>query len=292
MVVIILEKCPLALRGDLTKWLQEVSLGVYVGRVSARVRENLWTRVCEQSKTGRATMVYSTRNEQRFDFRVHNTVWEPIDFDGIKLMLKPSPARSQQLAQKRGSFSKRHAYVRASRKRSQGKLFEPSEYVVIDVETTGLDPEHDEIIEIGALRVLGGEVAETFQAFVRATKDIPLAVTELTGIDAETLAGEGVELKKAIRRFLRFVDCAPVVSHNAVFDRDFIQAACDECDEGLFNNECIDTLTLSRERVKGVSDYRLSALVQHLDIDINEFHRSIPDCKATRELFLKLIEMQ
>ena len=64
MVVITLEKCPLALRGDLTKWLQEISLGVYVGQVSARVRDKLWQRVCEESKNGRATMVYSARNEQ------------------------------------------------------------------------------------------------------------------------------------------------------------------------------------------------------------------------------------
>ena len=90
MVVITLEKCPISLRGDLTKWLQEISLGVYVGQVSARVRDRLWERICEESKSGRATMVFSTRNEQRFDFRVHNTIWRPVDFDGLKLMMRPS----------------------------------------------------------------------------------------------------------------------------------------------------------------------------------------------------------
>lgn len=58
MIVVVLEKCPLALRGDLTKWLQEISLGVYVGRVSARVRDELWNRICKECKTGRATMVF------------------------------------------------------------------------------------------------------------------------------------------------------------------------------------------------------------------------------------------
>lgn len=97
MVVITLEKCPLALRGDLTKWLQEISLGVYVGQVSARVRDRLWQRVCEESKSGRATMVYSARNEQHLNFRVHNTSWEPIEYDGLKLMMRPSPARTKLL---------------------------------------------------------------------------------------------------------------------------------------------------------------------------------------------------
>lgn len=73
MIVVVLEKCPLALRGDLTKWLQEISLGVYVGRVSARVRDELWNRICKECKTGRATMVFSARNEQHLNYRVHNT---------------------------------------------------------------------------------------------------------------------------------------------------------------------------------------------------------------------------
>ena len=82
MIVIILNNCPPALRGDLTKWLQEVNTGVYVGQVSARVRDELWARVQGNVKSGRATMVFNTNNEQGMDFRVHNTSWEPIDFDG------------------------------------------------------------------------------------------------------------------------------------------------------------------------------------------------------------------
>ena len=87
MIVITLTDCPLGLRGDLTKWLQEINTGVYVGQVSARVREQLWTRIIENAKNGRATMVFNAQNEQRLDFCVHNTIWEPIDFDGLKLML-------------------------------------------------------------------------------------------------------------------------------------------------------------------------------------------------------------
>ena len=106
MIVIILNNCPPALRGDLTKWLQEVNTGVYVGQVSARVRDELWARVQGNVKSGRATMVFNTNNEQGMDFRVHNTSWEPIDFDGLKLMLRPSPARIQKLSEKRLGFSK------------------------------------------------------------------------------------------------------------------------------------------------------------------------------------------
>ena len=93
MIVLHLTNCPQSLRGDLTKWLMEIAVGVYVGKVSARVRDLLWTRVVETSKSGRAVMVFSTNNEQGMDFRIHGEVWEPVDFDGLKLMLRPSPAR-------------------------------------------------------------------------------------------------------------------------------------------------------------------------------------------------------
>ena len=70
---------------------QEISTGVYVGRVNSRVREEIWKRVQESAEFGRATMVFNTNNEQVADFRVHNNTWEPIDFDGLKLDVTSSP---------------------------------------------------------------------------------------------------------------------------------------------------------------------------------------------------------
>jgi CRISPR-associated protein Cas2 len=110
MVVITLSNCPASLRGDLTKWLVEIDTGVFVGRISARVRDNLWERIKDSIKQGRAILVYSTRNEQRMDFRVHNSDWEPIDFDGIKLMLRPSPARMKKQGTLRLGYSKASKY--------------------------------------------------------------------------------------------------------------------------------------------------------------------------------------
>jgi len=93
MIVLQLTSCPPSLKGDMTKWLFEIATGVYVGKVSARVRDLLWKRVCSSIKGGRAVMVYTTDTEQGFDFRTLDDTWEPIDFDGLKLMLRPSPDR-------------------------------------------------------------------------------------------------------------------------------------------------------------------------------------------------------
>lgn len=242
MIVVVLEKCPLALRGDLTKWLQEISLGVYVGRVSARVRDELWSRICKECKTGRATMVFSARNEQHLNYRVHNTAWEPIDFDGIKLMMRPSPSRMKALGTKRVGWS--YAAMRSKTRRGSvaAETDEPREYVVLDVETTGLDPDKDAIIEIAAIKVEQGVEAGRLHELIRYDKGIPKKVVELTGITDEMLAEKGIELERAVSGLLSFVGSRIVVAHNASFDTGFVQAACEECDLDDFDNECIDKI--------------------------------------------------
>jgi len=120
MIVISLTECPISLRGDITKWLLEINPGVFVGRVSARVRDNLWDRICDATKAGKATMVYSARNEQHLDFKVYNAEWEPIDFDGLKLILRPSPARIKKLGSLRLGYSNASKY-RAAKRRGKRK---------------------------------------------------------------------------------------------------------------------------------------------------------------------------
>lgn len=93
MTVVVLTDCPPRLRGDLSKWLLEINAGVYVGNITSRVRSELWERICENVRHGHATMVYRAANEQKMDFLIHNALWEPVDYDGIKLIRRPSPER-------------------------------------------------------------------------------------------------------------------------------------------------------------------------------------------------------
>ncbi|MGD1011154.1 MAG: type I-E CRISPR-associated endoribonuclease Cas2e [Acidimicrobiales bacterium] len=87
MTVIVLAVCPPGLRGHLTRWLLEVAPGVYVGRVTARVRDHLWGRISRHlGEDGRALMVYAARNEQGLDIRITVGPWQPVDLDGVKLI--------------------------------------------------------------------------------------------------------------------------------------------------------------------------------------------------------------
>jgi CRISPR-associated protein Cas2 len=112
MTVIVLTACPIGLRGHLTRWLLEISPGVFVGKINSKIRSLLWTRVTEMVKTGRAIMVYNADNEQGLAFKVHAHEWIPIDFEGINLMLRPNDP-NQTSPNKTGwsTTSKRRRYA-------------------------------------------------------------------------------------------------------------------------------------------------------------------------------------
>ncbi|MDO5645747.1 MAG: type I-E CRISPR-associated endoribonuclease Cas2e [Dermabacter sp.] len=90
MMTLVLTACPAGLRGDLTKWLMEISPGVFVGRPTARVREHLWDRTLELCKDGKALLVFAANTDQGLEFRTHNHEWEPVNYDGLSLMLRPA----------------------------------------------------------------------------------------------------------------------------------------------------------------------------------------------------------
>lgn len=114
MIVLVLTACPPGLRGHLTRWLIEVSAGVFVGHCSARVRDELWDRVLEYAKNGRALMAYSTRTEQRFAIRHYGHHWDPEDLDGITLLRRPHDAAPD------GSAPPKSGWSSASRRRRYG----------------------------------------------------------------------------------------------------------------------------------------------------------------------------
>jgi CRISPR-associated protein Cas2 len=295
MIVLTLTDCPNALRGDLTRWLFEIDTNIYVGKQSARVRENIWARVTENAKSGRAVMVYPAKNEQGFDFRVHGAAWEPIDFDGLKLMMRPHLGGAHaNTGRLKPGFSKAAKYRAAKRFASAKKPPAlPDTYVVVDVETTGFSHETDEIIEIGAIKVIEGDNdnADVFQALVRAKAAIPPHIEKLTGITNETLKKDGRELKEVISGFLAFTGELPVMSHNAKFDMGFLRAACERCGIAMPSNSWIDTLQLARKLLDDPPDYKLGTLMRYLGIEQVEAHRGVGDCSATVMLYERLREM-
>jgi CRISPR-associated protein Cas2 len=117
VTVIVVAACPVGLRGHLTRWLLEISPGVFVGKVSTRVRELMWLRVLEMVKSGRAIMVYTASNEQGLAFEVHEHNWQPVDFEGVNLMLRPAAGSTAPDATDRSS---KNGWSNVSKRRRYG----------------------------------------------------------------------------------------------------------------------------------------------------------------------------
>ena len=299
MIVIMLSDCPPKVRGDLSKWLCEINTGVFVGNVSSRVREEVWQRICENIKSGQATMVFSAPGEQKMDFRVHNTTWEPVDLDGIKLMRRPLPAaRKSDGAEKeeqrhQGAKSRAEQLYMAERmaKARAKKQFQEG-YVVLDIETTGTSLEKDEIIEIGALKVESGAVTEEFSMLTRINGEIPVEIQKLTGITEKELQSMGRPLEEVLEKLFEFAGNRIIVGHNVTFDYNFIRAACRKMKlEMRLETASRDTLALSRRKIKGVGSYQLEVLMKHLGYEVSNAHRALADCYFTWQLYQKLNEM-
>lgn len=293
MVVVTLTDCPPKVRGDLTKWLIEVNTGVYVGNINARVREKLWQRICENVKNGRATMVFSTTGEQHLGFWVHNTNWQPVDYDGIWLVKHPLPDHAIKDNSTKQGFSASAKRLKGSRyqKKALQTMSEHS-YCVVDLETTGLSVTEDCVIELAALRVRNGICKAEFSVLIQCEKQLPASITALTGITQDILNCEGISCEQALSEFLDFVGTDRLVSHNAAFDCQFLQSLCRKCQKPMLSNQWTDTLNLARRKIDDVENYHLETLANYFSLEMEQTHRALEDCYIAQGIYEKLNEIR
>ncbi len=157
------------------------------------------------------------------------------------------------------------------------------EYVALDLETTGLDPERDRVIEAGAVAFGRDEVLATFERFADPGRTVPDAVLRLTGIDPADLRGAGTP-REALSELVRFCSGRQLVGHGADLDMAFLRAA-GLWDEGT---ELLDTLHLARILLPQAASHSLPALAAELGLDQPRAHRALDDADATRQLLLRL----
>lgn len=163
----------------------------------------------------------------------------------------------------------------------------PDDFTIIDLETTGLDPTFDEIIEVGAIRVRNGDVTDTFSSLVKPEKEVDAFITEITGITNEMLA-DAPSISEIFPDFLSFVSNDIIVGHNVNFDINFVYDTNSKLYNQYFSNSFTDTLRLSRRLLPELEHHRLKDLINHFEIDIERQHRSLDDCKSTLECYNKL----
>lgn len=157
--------------------------------------------------------------------------------------------------------------------------------VALDIETTGLDPNTDAVIEIGARRFDGHRVEDEFSTLVNPNRHIPEFITGLTGID-DAMLRNAPRIREVLEELAAFVGDAPILGHNLKFDLSFLQKY------GLFElNERIDTYEMAAVLMPTASRYNLGALGRQLGIPLPATHRALDDARVTAAAFQKLYMM-
>lgn len=169
----------------------------------------------------------------------------------------------------------------------QAKLSELT-YVVFDIETTGLESQRDQILEIGAVKIKNGEYVGKFSTFVDPKCNIPEKIVKLTNINNSMVMGAPSQ-EEAVRDFLEFAKGTVLVAHNAAFDTSFIKFASNKFGLG-YDNVSLDTLALARLLLPQLKSHKLNKLCDYYKIKLEGHHRAVNDAEATASLLLKLLE--
>lgn len=164
-----------------------------------------------------------------------------------------------------------------------------SEYVVFDIETTGLSPTNNRIIEIGAVRIKDGKIQDTFSEFVNPEVPIPYTITKLTSI-TDAMVQNAPTIEVILPKFLEYIGDASVVAHNSTFDTGFIRENAKRL--GLvFDSTIVDTMTLAHILLPELGKYTLDRLCKQFGVVNEHHHRACDDAAATAEIFVKMIKM-
>ncbi|MDU3086584.1 MAG: type I-E CRISPR-associated endoribonuclease Cas2e [Peptoniphilus harei] len=288
--VITLSKVPSSLRGDLTKWLQEVASGVYVGNLNTKVREKLWDRVKDNLKDGEATISYYYRNEIGYNFETINGDREVLDSEGLPLVLIKKEIKEKDKSLKEG-FSKAAQFkkiknIEHSKVKKSINKKEIKKYAVLDLETDGLNPINDNIIEIGVVKV--GEKQENFQRFIKIEGKLPEEIKKLTRIDDEMLEEKGIPLKRALEEFIDFIGDTRILGYNVAFDIKFLNSSLEK--EGLakINNKVYDIMQFVKKDNLFLNNYKLETVLKSYGIDEKVPHRALEDAILEEKLIHKV----
>ena len=162
-------------------------------------------------------------------------------------------------------------------------------FVVFDLETTGFSPSKNQIIEIGAVKVVNGSITQRFSTFVNPKVPIPFEIEQLTSINDDMVLDAPV-IDEILPKFMDFCQDAVMVAHNADFDMSFIKYNCSalglDCEKTV-----LDTVALSRVLLPSLNRFKLDTVAKALNISLAHHHRAVDDAACTAEIFVKLVEM-
>lgn len=166
---------------------------------------------------------------------------------------------------------------------------EDTTFVVFDLETFGLNSHKNEIIEIGAIKLKGTRIVDTFSSFVNPNKIIPKRISELTHI-TQDMVDNAPTIEDVLPKFLEFAKDAVMVAHNSAFDMGFIRRDAKKYMGIDYKPSVIDTLQMARDLYPDLKGYNLDRLNKIFKLSLENHHRAIDDAQSTAKLFIMFLE--
>lgn len=168
----------------------------------------------------------------------------------------------------------------------------PKEYILIDLETTGLSPTYNEIIEISALKIKDGEIIDTFSELIKPEYEIDDFIAKLTGITNEMVENSR-NIKEVISDFMSFINKDDIlVGYNVNFDINFLYDNMLRTFNKFLENNFVDIMRIAKYALKDeVDSFRLKRLAKYYEIDTNGMHRGEKDCQVSKIIFEKVQEL-
>ena len=161
-----------------------------------------------------------------------------------------------------------------------------TKFVAIDVETTGLSPLYNELIEISAIKYEGAKKLDTFSTLIKPKKEVSRTITNLTGITNKMLE-DAPTIEKVMPELIEFIGDNPIVAHNANFDYSFLQ---NNSNKSFTNNKVIDTVAISRKMIPNLPNHKLNTVARYIGIQEEGYHRAEFDCECCAKIYMKYLE--
>lgn len=159
-------------------------------------------------------------------------------------------------------------------------------FVAIDVETTGLSPIANELIEISAIKYDGQNKIDTFTSLIKPKAKIPYYITNITGITNEMVKNSPY-IEEIMPNLIKFIGENPIVAHNANFDYKFIQ---NYSNNAFSKNKLIDTVQIGRILYPNLANHKLGTIAKYIGITEDGFHRAEFDCECCAKIYMEYLE--
>lgn len=159
-------------------------------------------------------------------------------------------------------------------------------FVAIDVETTGLSPVYNELIEISAIKYEKAKKKDTFSTLIKPKKEISDTITNITGI-TNGMVKNAPNIEQVMPKLIDFIGEYPIVAHNANFDYSFLQ---NNSQKSFSKNKVIDTVAISRKMLPSLPNHKLNTVSKYIGIEEDGFHRAEFDCECCAKIYIKYLE--